>query len=271
MKISVFYAHILEMCEQTGMSLEEALRTVSSLGIEAIECDIEQVRDVEQVSRLLKDAGIYVSSVYGFFNFGKEKDYQKGYEFLDTAHELGARKVLIVPGFIDKLEKEEVFSKEDQLGNMVEALNKLCEYARTKSIIVTMEDFDDTKAPYATDDQLLWFLERVPELKCTFDTGNFLYSEVDEIQAFEKLKNHIGHVHCKDRSFDVVEGETGLNTIGGRKMFSSPVGYGCIRMEEIIGRLKGIGYDDIVAIEHFGSLKQLDYMKQSAEWLRKRI
>ncbi|HEX3078768.1 MAG TPA: sugar phosphate isomerase/epimerase [Lachnospiraceae bacterium] len=268
MKLSIFYAHIQEMCEQTGMTLEEALLTVSSLGIEAVECDIEQVRDVDKVSRLLKDCRINVSSVYGFFNFGKEKDYQKGYDFLDTAHELGARKVLIVPGFIDKLDK---ISEEEQLGNMVVVLNKLCEYARTKEIIVTMEDFDDAKAPYATDDQLLWFLERVPELKCTFDTGNFLYSEVDEIQAFEKLKNYIGHVHCKDRSFQSVEGELGLNTIGGRKMFSSPVGNGCIKMDEIIERLKGIGYDDVVAIEHFGSLNQLEYMKQSVEWLRKRI
>ncbi len=51
-------------------------------------------------------------------------------------------------------------------------------------------------------------------------------------------------------------------------MYSCAVGSGCIKMKEIIEKVIGTGYDDYFAIEHFGSLTQLNDMIKSVEWLQ---
>jgi sugar phosphate isomerase/epimerase len=54
-------------------------------------------------------------------------------------------------------------------------------------------------------------------------------------------------------------------------MYSSPVGYGCIKMKEIIQLLKEMDYKGTLAIEHFGALDQLGYMNKSADWIKSQI
>ncbi|MNP47575.1 Xylose isomerase-like TIM barrel [compost metagenome] len=131
-----------------------------------------------------------------------------------------------------------------------------------------MEDFDDIRAPFSSSDELLWFMEQVPKLRCTFDTGNFIFRGENEMDAFGKLKDKIVHVHCKDRSLDEENGGTPKITANGTQLFPSPVGYGCISIDEILHRLIRDGYNDTVAIEHFDAIDQLSYMQRSAEWLR---
>ncbi len=269
MKLSVFYDHILVASEQTGYELLDILKKVNELGIEGVECDIEHIRSCkEELKKKLGEAKIKVASVYGFFDFGNNLDYEKGYTFIDDAAYFRAGRVLVIPGFVEEKEGE-VYQMA--LSNMVDVLNKICDYAETKNIVVTLEDFDHHTAPFSTDEELIWFMERVPKLRCTFDTGNFMYSEVNELKAFELLKDKIVHVHCKDRALVPVSGEEPTNTIAGRGMYTSPVGYGSIQMKEIVNRLKEINYEGFLAIEHFGSQNQIEYIEKSANWILSNI
>jgi L-ribulose-5-phosphate 3-epimerase len=45
----------------------------------------------------------------------------------------------------------------------------------------------------------MWFMENVPGLGLTFDTGNFVLRECDVLEAYGLLSEYIVHVHCKDR------------------------------------------------------------------------
>lgn len=153
------------------------------------------------------------------------------------------------------------------LQSMAAALNAICDYAERKGIRVTMEDFDDIRAPFSSADELLWFLEQVPKLAITFDTGNFIYRGEDELEAFTKLKDRIIHVHCKDRSLEDSGGEPRISA-SGIPLYPSPAGSGCIRIAEVLRLLKAEGYADTLAIEHFDAVDQLGYMEQSAAWLR---
>lgn len=243
MKISVFYNHILTASAQTGLTVEQVLSRVRGFGIEAVELDLDEVKPSRaELKKQLQDADIAVSSMYAFFDFGNVPKAEPGFCFIDTAEELGAAKVLVIPGFID--ETKEPREREIALNRMVGVLRDMCDYAEQKNMIVTMEDFDDAHAPFSSSDELLWFMEQVPKLRCTFDTGNFIYSGENELEAFEKLKDKIVHVHCKDRSLDAQNGGTPKVSTNGTKLFPSPVGYGCISMEEIINRLFASGYND---------------------------
>ncbi len=68
---------------------------------------------------------------------------------------------------------------------------------------MVLEDFDDAPAYYKDAAGLEFFLAHVDGLKCAFDTGNFLYSEEDSLEVLPKFLGQIGHVHCKDRTFEV--------------------------------------------------------------------
>lgn len=267
MRISVFYSHIVVASEQTGLSVDEVLNKAHQAGIDSVELDLEQVSSgVKAMKEQLERAGMSVASMYAFFDFGNDSNVEPGLRFIDIAASLGAGKVLVIPGFI-----EESVSREERvaaLQGMAAALNEMCDYAERKHIAVTMEDFDDIRAPFSSSEELLWFLEQVPKLGCTFDTGNFIYRGENELEAFEKLQARIVHVHCKDRTLDEGNGGMPKITTNGTRLYPSPVGYGSIAIEDIITRLKANGYEGTLAIEHFDAVDELGYMQKSAEWLR---
>jgi sugar phosphate isomerase/epimerase len=267
LRLSVFYNHIVKAGEQRDLPLEDVLDKVHSFGIDAVELDLEEaLTGKEAMKKRLDAAGIAVASMYAFFDFGNDPALELGYAFIDTAEYLGAEKVLVIPGFIEESASPE--ARNQALRGMTAALNTICDYAERKRIRVTMEDFDDIRAPFSSADELLWFLKKVPKLHCTFDTGNFIYRGEDELEAFAKLKDRIIHVHCKDRSLDERSGGTPRISTSGIALYPSPVGSGCIKIAEILTGLKAEGYGDTVAIEHFDAVDQLAYMEQSAAWLR---
>ncbi|MNO30515.1 Inosose dehydratase [compost metagenome] len=270
MQISVFYNHIVTAAKQSGLTVPEVLGQAREFGIQAVELDLDEVQPGPgAMKKLLEHAGISVASMYAFFDFGNSPNVQPCLTFLDTAAYLGAGKVLVIPGFIPESAGKAL--RERSLQQMAAALREMCEYARHKGIVVTLEDFDDSRAPFSTSEELLWFLNEVPNLGITFDTGNFIYRGEDALEAFEKLKSSIVHVHCKDRSLEEHPAEAPKISVNGTRLFPSPVGSGCIPMQEILDRLGAVGYKDTVAIEHFDAADQLAYMKQSAEWLQGRF
>ncbi|MBA9087983.1 sugar phosphate isomerase/epimerase [Fontibacillus solani] len=246
------------------------MNRVHEFGIDAVELDFDEVKPgKEEMREQFRNAGISVASMYAFFDFGNAPDAEPGFRFIDTAEYLGASKVLVIPGFIE--ESEGPAERENALNRMVGVLREMCNYAERKNMIITMEEFDDIRAPFSSSDELLWFMKQVPKLRCTFDTGNFIYRGENELEAFEKLRDKIVHVHCKDCSLDEHNGGTPKFCTNGTKLFPSPVGYGCISIDEILHRLIADGYNDIVAIEHFDAADELSYIQRSAEWLRSRL
>ena len=272
MKLTVFYDHIREAAEQTGKSMDEVCALVKGYGISGVELDLADYREKgRQIMPLLGRAGLKVSSMYGFFDFGHEKQEraeQQAEEYLAAAKEAGASFVMVVPGF---LREEELDPDSERYQRCVTAMKKavgyLCRRAEPLGLQVAMEDFDGKEAPFATTGQLLSFLEDIPGLGCAFDTGNFLYSGEDALEAYWKCKPYISYLHCKDRTFEPRVGETPKTAVDGRAMYSVPVGGGCIPMKEILTDLFADGYEGALAIEHFGSLDQLGFMQRSAEWL----
>lgn len=268
MKLSVFYHHILEAAEQSGKTVGEILSYVAQAGVNAVELEYSMITNgKEELLNSLKQNGMSISCVFHNFAFEKHYDDEYAGEFLDEIASVGVERVLAVAGYTYGNEYEQ--SRQKQM--IAEGLNSLCEAAKTRNITVTLEDYDYAAAPFSTIKGLLYFLEEVPDLRITFDTGNFMYSCEDELEAFEKLKHKIVHVHCKDRALLGAGHEKPYQTLNGIDMFSSPVGSGCIKIEEIIKRLKEQNYDGYYTIEHFAAPNQLNCIMESVRWLKERI
>jgi len=274
-KLTVFYDHILNAAKQRGVTTAQIAADITACGISGVEMDYYMLKEsgdalAEELTRL----GLPINNCYCFFDWANHPEDQSYIQVLDDLKRLGIMNLLVVPGFIsrdivatgnqDIITTALARAREAMLPNMIHLLD----YASELGINVAMEDFDDISAPFATKEQVKWFLDRLPALGCAFDTGNFLYSEQDVMQAYELLSDRITYVHCKDRSLTPVEGENGQTTVNGRQIFSSAVGNGVIPMADILKLLEEKGYVGTIAIEHFGSTDQLSDMKTSASFLK---
>ncbi len=265
MKISVFYDHIYNAARKENKSLEFILQSIAPLGIQAVDLELCQFEQSNNLKTILRSAGYSVASIYHCFDFGYTEDKNGIKHLINTAIQLETKNILCIPGFIKQADRLNTVSVMDR---MASSLQMLVALAAEENITVSLEDYDNSSAPYSTIGGLQWFITHVPGLGITFDTGNFTYSGENELDAFNCLQEHIVHVHLKDRSLKENHCNA-LITKDGRSLYPSPVGSGFIRIDECIHKLIASGYENYFTIEHFGSNFDYEYIRKSAEFLSK--
>ena len=282
MKLSVFFEHVKEAASQSGMSIASVLQAVRKAGIEALEKGHRDLLgESKAYLKLIQEADLKISCIYETFDFGGIDDIQKAKPLIDTANRVGAKRVLVIPGFWQETEAKALLTvKEDyeklcaclneneKMQAMVEALKQMVVYAKEQTkgeVLVTLEDYDYFTSPCAVKNMLSYFMEQVPGLRYTLDIGNFAYSDEDVREAYEVLGAFISHVHCKDRGREEEVETLGLKNNKGLRPV--PVGKGYMPMKELVTSLLRNGYDGYYAIEHFGAETQLAYMQASAAYL----
>lgn len=282
MIISVFYDHILQAADQTGKPLCELLTGVRQAGIGAVEINLTYLLEHKETTELLKQADLGVSCIYEFYEMDRCDESNKIRNHIETAVEVGANRILVVPGFLSEQESEVMQShmhsydrvaaylvKNEKVLHMAKGLAYAAKLGKKAGVTVTVEDFDDIKSPLSGMNGIMWFLNRVPELRYTLDMGNFVYNDEDVLDAWEILKNKISHVHCKDRGVEEDKSSGNEKSSINRGLLSVAAGYGYLPIATLINRLKESGYDGYLAIEHFDAPDQEVCMRRSAEFLRK--
>lgn len=281
MKLAVFYDHILQAAAQSGKSVQDILRICCSAGIEAVEMNYTYLREnYENVRQELRQASMKVSCICEFFDWGHNSGISDAQEMIQAAVDLGAQRVLVIPGFLNESDAKELNSRwasyeataeymenHPQIQNMKKVLTDLASYASSRGVTVTLEDFDGGTAPFARTWQLLWFMKQVPEIGYTLDMGNFAYSDEDVLAAYEILGRYIVHVHCKDRGREPGK-EIGNYNKG---MGIVPVGRGYIPIAELLGKLKEQKYGGYLTIEHFNAPDQMTYIQESAKFIQSNL
>lgn len=269
--IATFYDHAKDISRQEKISMTEALQEIKALGIEGLEVSQNNLIGREdELGNELAYAGLRVSSIPAYFDFGRDRDVERQSEpTLEAARFVGAKQVLVIPGFFAP--EDSAAERERQVKSMIDCVNRLAEKAAGYGISLIMEDYDSALAPFSTIGGVKRFLEGCPGLSCCFDTGNFRFSAEDELEAYEALKGRITYVHLKDRAYEPLGGESGTTALDGQVLYPSPVGSGEIRLEELLARLKRDGYEGSFSIEHYGAQPMLDYLKRSVSWLRERL
>lgn len=269
MKLSVFFDHILQAQEQSGESLMTLLSYTKKSGIDAVEIRLTYLLEHEETAELLKKAGLAISCIYEFYEMDSRDEKTLIEKHVKTAARFHTGRILVVPGFFTEKEAEEMMtylSDYEQVSaymennpkalGMAKGLQEAVLFGEKESVIVTVEDFDDIRSPLFCINGIRWFMERIPGLRYTFDTGNFIYSKEQAADALAAMQGRVAHVHCKDR---------------GKHFSSAAVGDGMMPIAELIRMLKESGYDGYLAIEHFDAPDQAEKIKRSAEFLKKQL
>ena len=270
-KIATFYDHMKEIARQEDISVVDAMQEAKALGVELLEISQNNIIGREdELGQELAFTGLGISSIPSYFDFGRNTDVDKqSEEVLEAARYLGADKLLVIPGFFAEDDGPE--ERERQIVSIAECLNRLADKAAGYGVSLVMEDFDSELAPYSTAAGLRRFLDSCPKLSCCFDTGNFRYMAEDELTAYAMLKNRIGHVHLKDRSYAQQNGEKAKTAVDGKEIYPCPVGYGEMKLVQLLELLNRDGYSGAYTIEHYDSNATLDYLKKSVAWVKEHI
>ena len=270
-RIATFYDHITDIAREENISMIEAMQAAKELGVCALEISQNNlVGKEDEVGRQLSQAGLGVSCVPAYFDFGKNLDVPAQSEaVLKAAQSIGATKMLVIPGFVEADASPE--ERELATVNMIDCIDRLSELADKVGIMLTMEDFDNERAVFARIAEVRRFIDTCPGLYCCFDTGNFRHRAEDELEAYEALKHKIGHVHLKDRAYTPDYGAHGPVSADGKTLYPCPVGFGELAIDKLISLLEQDGYTGLYTVEHYGASPMLEVLRQSVEFVAERI
>ena len=268
MKIAAFYENIATGAKQRGISVHDAVAEMKEAGLQRLYMSGRSFRgDEEGVLALCREFDLEIEGLYDFFDF-LHKPEDDGYiQQVDTALRAGAKNVMSIVGMF---REEDTGNHDTLMENAATVLRRAVAYAQEKGIDYSMEDFDNLTSPVCTIEGMVWFQQQVPGLKCSFDTGNFVLYHQDELEAFEQMKHLICTVHVKDRGPEQhYPDDLARICADGAAMYSTPIGQGAIKVEEIFRRLKAMGYDGTLIAELFDYGDTLKGIKESIEWIKK--
>lgn len=108
-KLSVFYEHILQACEQSGKTIPEVLAFCRDQGISAVEMNYSLfASEKEVIAPMLSDAGLVISCMHETFDFSHDTDLGRAQQMLDTAASQQVSRVLFVAGALETAEAAEL-------------------------------------------------------------------------------------------------------------------------------------------------------------------
>lgn len=115
-KLSVFYEHILQACEQSGKTIPEVLAFCREQGISAVEMNYSLfASEKEVIAPMLSDAGLIISCMHENFDFSHDADLGRAQQMLDTAASQQVSRVLFVAGALETAEAGRACSLQQHL------------------------------------------------------------------------------------------------------------------------------------------------------------
>lgn len=273
MKIACFYDNVLQGARAAGISPEQALRELAACGLELVYVGGWHLESnaFHTLKERMAASGLGLEGMFAVCDFASDPADQSYCKLIDVTKELGGTNVLLIPGMIPASQEQD---RQQLLDNMTAGLKKAVAYGKEKGIAVSMEDFDGMDAPYCTVAGLRYFMDAVSGLQCSFDTGNFVMYDEDELEAFEHFRDRLCTVHLKDRARAPQFADDAFKLCaGGQRAYTPIVGSGYIHMAEILQKLKQQNYPGNVIVELFDhSLEHmLESLKRSIQWVKTQI
>jgi len=276
-KYSVFHHHVSCAAQELGCGLESALDMARDCGIGYIELDRDAIgatdEEILALGEQLARHGLKPSSIYGHYSWDHDPTLPGEDDLLiHQAKLLGCERIMIIPGFYSDLSSAEKCEQEKQ--QMIAGTRRLAELAAAQGLTATIECYDNARSPIATIRGMKDFVDACPELYVTLETGNYLFSGDDILEAKDIFRDRVRHVHLTARTLPA-EGEATpagdpTTAVTGLVMYPCAVGHGHIPMDAVLDELHAWGYDGVMTIEHFGAASYAQAIRDSMAWLKEK-
>ncbi|HCA45838.1 MAG TPA: hypothetical protein DEP45_00385 [Armatimonadetes bacterium] len=253
-------------------TLEEMADFAHEVGFEALELSSRDLvgREPEEIRAICDARGLAISCINGPASLAAEDDAEfeaglaQARDLADAAVAVGSPVIMIIPGHATS--EEDLPRAADRI---VEGLSQAVAYARERGVTVSIEDFPNRLAPYASIEQVRYLLDNVPGLQLTFDNGNWVVGGDDPAKAAQEFAGRIANAHLKDWEIDPNRGRIELPD--GTWIRGGLHGQGLLDHRAILSALVGGGYDGTLAFEYEGPLDHCESTRQGLAYLRQAL
>lgn len=235
-KIAIFCNHIEDISRQENISFTEAAALVRQIGYSGV--DVFTTQEPRELD-ILDSLGFRHSCAVARIDYAGGPQEEAEQEALDFLVKHDYTRVLLIPGLLS-----EDITPEDYAAFKAR-VSRFVAKAKASGIDTTLEDFDNMCSPVHDIAGLSDFFDSIPDINHTFDSGNYLFSGEDCMEALSLFRDRITHVHLKDR-------------VSADDLSCPAVGTGCIPVGAIIRDIVSSGYDGWFTAEMFGNKTMLE-------------
>lgn len=147
-----------------------------------------------------------------------------------------------------------------------EGLTHCAAMSMERGVVTTIEDFGVYPEFACRSDHVREVVTVAgPDVKVTWDNGNFILADELPMHAYEAVRDLTVHTHIKDFALDQT-GQAGLKTPSGKAYKGAEIGHGDCQVTEGVTALKRDGYDGWVSLE-IGS-NRVQEMLDGAEFVK---
>lgn len=272
MKLSVMLFPFHGIISDGSLAPEALVDHMVGAGIGAIEPMLSNL-DVtpepwQKLLDLCSQAGLKVSCLDIGANLVGDGERDRG-EALDTVRrgldlcvELDCP-VALIPG------SKPAAGMTNEQGRLIysQGLAQCATMALERNVIATIEDFGVYPEFACRSDHVREVVTVAgPDVKVTWDNGNFILADEMPMHAYAELRDLTVHVHIKDFALDEA-GQAGLKTPSGKAFKGAEIGYGACEVLECVTAMKWDGYDGWISLE-IGS-SRVQEMVDGAEFVRR--
>jgi len=251
--------------KETGMTIDACLETAREHGITGADFSASRFSQMpaEECAALLRAHDMMPASVHDSFSC----DYASPNAFERTidgvkqnmyhAKRLGSAFFMLVPQppVYHTPEKQTMFVSACR-----ECFAQLTEFGKEIGLQTTIENFSLPLYPYASFSDLDAVFALVPDLRFTYDSGNFNLMGLDELEGLQRYLDRVVYVHLKDLE---ITKDTGIVRNG--IWYEGPaLDDGFVRNGEAVRTLAANGYDGWITIEICSSVNVFDKLILSA-------
>jgi len=228
-----------------------ALEVVAEPGGRHLDTAKLSAEKAKKINAALKKAGIRISSL-AYYNNLLEPDaktrtarIEAMESVIDAASALGVGVVCTLAGFPMPGKDRTQTIDEDYPG----VFRPLAKYAAKKKIKIAFENYFATNIRNLADWEQVFTVVPDANMGLNYDPSHLLHQGIDYLEAVEKFKDRIFHTHAKDTEVKQHVLRWVGNQSRGWWRYVIP-GFGDVNWGVYIARLRSIGYDDVLSIEH---------------------
>ena len=186
---------------------------------------------------------------------------------MKRAASLGATRVMVTPALDATGVAPRVARKQ-----FSEALKGALPLARELGLMLTIENLGILADIYGRSEQIAAICDDVgPDLRVTFDAGNFLLAGEEAAAAFDRLAPRVVHVHFKDWKVVPAGAPAALPGADGRHYQGAALGEGVVDLRTALRQLRRIGYDGTISVEYEGPDDPYAAVRRGVVFLREEI
>lgn len=256
MRIAGYTYSFASMLDRREIDTAGVIRFYQTLGVRGVEITAGYMgpHELPAVQSALAGTGIAVACYNAVCDVttpnaaDRKTAPKKFHSELERAAQLGASKVLVIPGPI-----RPDIAHETARDWFAQALRECLPVADRLKLILMVANVGWQPVVFGTTAQLLGICAAVgPRLRATFDVGNFLLAGQDNMEALAQVAPRLEHVHFKDWKVVPATAPQAYPGTDGRHYQGEVLGKGVLNLPEAVKRLRKLGYPGWISVEYEG-------------------